>query len=162
MGFWTEIKYALNSTLGTDKFQPLDKLLYNGKSLVASENLYMILFESEEYEENTNIILPKKIKTKSSGSFRVNTKIAGPYPGRRTYFRIYINGILLKEEYQTGSDYEEVTYDVIYLAGDEISFGVEVEKTYASEVYTYKGKIGDVYICADVIDTSLIDIELIK
>ena len=44
MGLWTGIKYALNSTLGTDKFKPLNEIIrdeiLNGSGLVSSDNLY--------------------------------------------------------------------------------------------------------------------------
>ena len=36
MSFWAGIQRAINSTLGTDEFQPLDKLIKDGTKLVAS------------------------------------------------------------------------------------------------------------------------------
>lgn len=38
MGFWAGIKYALNSTLGTESFKPLDKIFFDGKRLEISSN----------------------------------------------------------------------------------------------------------------------------
>ena len=38
MGFWAGIKYALNSTLGTENFKPLDKIFFDGKLLEISSN----------------------------------------------------------------------------------------------------------------------------
>ena len=44
MGFWSGIKYALNSTLGTKDFKPLNEIIrdeiLNGSGLVSSDNLY--------------------------------------------------------------------------------------------------------------------------
>ena len=44
MGIWAGIEYALNSTLGTDKFKPLNEIIrdeiLNGSGLVSSDNLY--------------------------------------------------------------------------------------------------------------------------
>lgn len=38
MGFWAGIKYALNSTLGTESFKPLDKIFFDGKRLEISSD----------------------------------------------------------------------------------------------------------------------------
>lgn len=38
MGIWAGIKYALNSTLGTDKFEPLDKILMGEEEYYCNES----------------------------------------------------------------------------------------------------------------------------
>lgn len=49
MGIWKEIKYALNSTLGTNYFMPLNEMV--GRELVASNtDLYFTL--PEKYQES--------------------------------------------------------------------------------------------------------------
>ena len=40
MGLWAGIKYALNSTLGTDDFKPLDKQITDRIGLIPDENIY--------------------------------------------------------------------------------------------------------------------------
>ena len=37
---WAQIKLALNSSLGTKEFKPLDELIKGQKTLIASDNLY--------------------------------------------------------------------------------------------------------------------------
>ena len=40
MGIWAEIKHALNSTLGTKDFKPLDKQITDRIGLIPDENIY--------------------------------------------------------------------------------------------------------------------------
>ena len=42
MGLWAGIKCALNSTLGTDDFKPLDKQITDRIGLMPGENIYTI------------------------------------------------------------------------------------------------------------------------
>lgn len=36
MGIWAEIKYALNSTLGTSNFSPVDEIIKNGNTALTN------------------------------------------------------------------------------------------------------------------------------
>lgn len=40
MSFWSGIKYALNSTLGTEKFQTLDDIVHKQFTIIASDDIY--------------------------------------------------------------------------------------------------------------------------
>lgn len=40
MSFWSGIKHALNSTLGTDKIQPLDEIMHKQWTIIASDDIY--------------------------------------------------------------------------------------------------------------------------
>ena len=43
MGIWAGIKHSLNSTLGTNEFQPLDKLLrYGSKQFTEGNDIYKV------------------------------------------------------------------------------------------------------------------------
>lgn len=70
MGFWSGIKYALNSTLGTSDFESLDKIIKGQKSLVASDNLYCVV--STEYIYTAKGVNKEKtlFKLKADGSFK--------------------------------------------------------------------------------------------
>jgi hypothetical protein len=55
MDIWAGIKHALNSTLGTEDFKPLDKLLKHyleeHKSLAPSDSIYKVIQSGERYKE---------------------------------------------------------------------------------------------------------------
>lgn len=40
MSFWSGIKHALNSTLGTEQFQPLDEIVTKQWTIIASDDVY--------------------------------------------------------------------------------------------------------------------------
>lgn len=46
MGLWAGIKHALNSTLGTEDFMPLDKLIKGQRTLAASDDIIAVIFSS--------------------------------------------------------------------------------------------------------------------
>ena len=79
MGLWAGIKYALNSTLGTDDFKPLDKQITDRIGLIPDENIYTSKYLapnttgsdlSVRYSENTN----PTVRELSSMSLYVNTQ----------------------------------------------------------------------------------------
>ena len=78
MGLWAGIKYALNSTLGTDDFKPLDKQITDRIGLIPDENIYT----SKYLAPNTNgsdLVLStsgsvSNIRELSSMSLCVNTQ----------------------------------------------------------------------------------------
>ena len=57
MGIWAEIKYALNSTLGTDDFKPLDKLIRDSYYVYASDDLLKTLYDETFDGSNTDVPL---------------------------------------------------------------------------------------------------------
>ena len=79
MGIWAEIKYALNSTLGTDKFKPLNEIIrdeiLNGSGLVSSDNLYYpsIIEENIDFFSHTsyNKTLDVKLKFNVLGTVKL-------------------------------------------------------------------------------------------
>ena len=76
MGIWAEIKYALNSTVGTDLFRPLDKIINGTKVLQPSdENLYDLYTLSND--EMTSAVPQKHInsfRTYLSGTVKLILK----------------------------------------------------------------------------------------
>ena len=53
MSVWKEVKYALNSTLGTDDFKSLDNVVNQSKSLCASNDLYYIFISQKEQDKKS-------------------------------------------------------------------------------------------------------------
>lgn len=91
MGLWSEIKHALNSTIGTDDFKPLDKIIQGNKAIVASDNLYWIISNTGAYtEDNTKFTEFAKIRINISGSIKLRVKSGAYY--REGYVEIRING----------------------------------------------------------------------
>ena len=79
MGLWAGIKYALNSTLGTDDFKPLDKQITDRIGLIPDENIYTSKYlapnttdSNLELSRNENI--KPNIRELSSMSLCVNTQ----------------------------------------------------------------------------------------
>ena len=54
MGIWAGIKHALNSTLGTSDFKPLDKLIIEQEKMVASDELYESLVDGRVIQLGTS------------------------------------------------------------------------------------------------------------
>lgn len=77
MGFWSGIKYALNSTLGTNEFKPLNEyikdLIIGQKRLTASDAVLAVILNKEiipNVSETTRITLGTFTPT-VSGNIRV-------------------------------------------------------------------------------------------
>lgn len=74
MSFWAGIKYALNSTLGTDKFKPLDEIILGTKSLLASDNLYSLInrsYSTQASQTEATLDIPLTILFNWSGSANI-------------------------------------------------------------------------------------------
>lgn len=52
MSIWGEIKHALNSTLGTADFKPLNEIVMQTKDLAASDYLYKVINNNEVKKEH--------------------------------------------------------------------------------------------------------------
>lgn len=79
MGLWAGIKYALNSTLGTDDFKPLDKQITDRIGLIPDENIYTSKYLAPNTTDS-NLVLSSSsvsnpnIRELSSMSLCVNTQ----------------------------------------------------------------------------------------
>lgn len=97
---WAEIKRAINSTVGTDEFQPLDKMIMGNWNLVESNNTY--LFETPLYSSSAGThTLSTTFKMKANGTARI--RLLAAYSANITCaFEIYKNGQLYKSNSLTG------------------------------------------------------------
>lgn len=146
MGIWAEIKHALNSTIGTSDFAPLNELYIKGKTLVASNNHYMDIYLPQEYAP---FDVPRKIKMKNSGSILIRAN-AFSYD-RQGGLQILINDTIVKTIYGVNSTKPVIDGTINFDAGDEISF----KYIYGKSGATY---LSDLKIYADVIDTSMLEV----
>ena len=99
MSFWKEIKYALNSSLGTPSFKPLDIIVKesekNGKRLIApsnpQDNIYYYCWNGNRVSNEEEKFFEKQFKMKASGGCKICAAGYGT-------FNIYKNGNLYKSE----------------------------------------------------------------
>ena len=133
MGLWAGIKYALNSTLGTADFKPLDKLLNDliveQTRMVASDDLYCSLENATvtgAMGVTTTLVHPQKLKMTRNGTVRFKGTLTRQNTNStRGYFRIYKNGEQVYEWYrdwETGDYAETFSVDVSFAQNDVLSF----------------------------------------
>lgn len=134
MGIWAGIKHALNSTLGTNDFQPLDQQIRNNKILMASNELYATLpteFSKSGYGYHVSESDPEKelyrtsIKMNNDGSFKIgidrlfiNTSNAA-----RLVFNILKNNEIIQDYSKANMGESTFTSNAInFNRGDVINF----------------------------------------
>ena len=129
MSVWTEIKKALNSSLGTSKFEPLDKKLSKSaeKQILSysdsPEDLYAVLATDLPTPNTDTEIFFEKITMKNGGSFAIKKSDSGDV-------NIYING---QFDYKITSS---ATYHrVDFSAGDEITLSYKRARVDLVEIY---------------------------
>ena len=89
---WSEIKYAVNSTVGTSKFKPLDQFI---ESLISINPTSEVIFE-QEYKANVQTVIFEETMN-FGGSIRVfNERLL---PNATLSTKLYIND----SEVTTGS-----------------------------------------------------------
>lgn len=67
MSIWAEIKKALNSTVGTTKFKPLNELYLDSRYMYASDNTFLTYAGALGYHYNTNKFI---VKVNIPGAYR--------------------------------------------------------------------------------------------
>lgn len=149
MSIWAGIKYALNSTVGTKNFKPLDKLLKDVDGLVASDNLYQIVSQNENLRITDGVFeMPKKIKVNANGSIKVKLEFDGLssiYSDLTMRVDLYVNGEDKGShdvEIEKGSTAND-SWVISINKGDEISFKF-VFPPYNSSCY-----FQNAFVCAD-------------
>lgn len=106
MSIWKEIKYAINSTLGTSDFQPLDTLLRSTKTLSATSDTTNVIFRFEQkYDYSATAeydVVEMKMLTPGNIRVRQGTTTSGKYTA---HFNVYINGAKTRERIASTSVY---------------------------------------------------------
>ena len=130
----------------------LKKIIDGKKSLVATDNEYLLLYTSgdrDTYPSGTETAMAKKIKMVNAGSVRVKVSLRRYSTDSYTHLLVYVNGVK-KGGVSSGysdNEYHEKTIDVTFNAGDVISFGV------TSRYFQ------NLQLCANITDNGLYSIE---
>lgn len=111
---WVEVKHALNSTVGTDNFESLDKIFKGHWRLTPSEYAYLttpiVLTESGSGARNYDV--DKKIKFNANGRIVFGIRIRVSFTGsqnRTVTAEIYEDGTLINSTERTYSTSGEHT-----------------------------------------------------
>lgn len=151
---WAKIKKAINSTLGTSEFKPLDEIIKGQKSLLVSDNLYYsfptLTFENVTSGEN-NRVVKDVMKFKCPGSCRIEI---GSFSLDATSTSqvnaiVYINGINRCSLW--GST---LSTELTFNEGDILSIGLS--QIINGEKYT--ATVNNMKIYADIVDNSAIEL----
>ena len=94
MGIWIGIKRALNSTLGTTKFKPLDKILKDSMYLVASDTVLYNIGRANGLRGQEKTFFEKTINV--NGTIRFVATDSSSLSSSYDYVRIYKNNTLVK------------------------------------------------------------------
>lgn len=156
MGFWVGIKHALNSTVGTKDFLPLDKFLkqtlLDSKRLVPSDVLYHDLnFESTLIANSSKPTVSKDLFVMNmSGTFDLKIKHRShTYRGTVT-ININDNAVASFTSEIPGAtiDYLEELVQITAKKGDVVSITVQKSSSYSGGA-TY---VENVVVYAEVVD----------
>lgn len=164
MGFWSGIKYALNSTLGTNGFQSLDKMILGAKGLVESDNLYLNTEINESFKitlnsyQNTTLKTANTIRANWAGSIKIEFKAnTNQISNGRTTVIATKNGTQI---YSASATFDTTTHSLIIpvTQGDEIKLGFYLSLGNVASAQNFYVSIYDVKIFADLIDVSGVSI----
>lgn len=156
MGMWSGIKYALNSTLGTNKFAPLDKLLTRRTVLAGNDILWETTMGSKSVSVPQNYSKGESVfgeiislyNDNLVGTINIQTKVKvvrSAYSGGTLgdavigKVHLYKNNELIasssEKNVSTGENRQEVSasFDISFMgvsinAGDELKIAFEIKK----------------------------------
>lgn len=145
---WAKIKKAINSTLGTDEFKPLDKLILGEKRFVAHSDIILHSFITNSVEIGT--YKSEKFVSKLDGTLLLKIQLSGG-SGAHYGYEIYENDVLLYEENWINLTNLH-TYYLKVAAGNK--YHIEIDENYSGTV-----KITTLELCGMVMDTNYFTIE---
>lgn len=130
MGIWAGIKHALNSTLGTDDFIPLDKMISNQMRMVESDEVYSYLesftIEQKGYAEEEKFVnYPAKIKMTRYGKAYLKATIDRNTVDANIKFRIFKNNELIytfEKRWDSSGNTFEISQKIDFVPNDVFSF----------------------------------------
>lgn len=143
MSIWKEIKYAINSTLGTSDFQPLDTLLRSTKTLSATKDTTNVIFAFQHKYDYSATAEYDVVEMKMLTPGNVHVEQVGLTGGAHynALFNVYINGTKINDK--VGNAY------IYFKKGDIVKI--------TSVANTSRQSFGvDIEIYADINDTSSI------
>lgn len=156
MGFWSGIKHALNSTLGTEDFKPLDRLMYEGKALQPSDELYYLLKDYVRLNKGETLKLPFSLAFKTFGSINVSCQGTGS-AASYGHFAIYKNGENIANIlFGTGVSFNETKQTTISISPNDV---LTFECINSSSALVANITFNNMQINAKVVDTSAISLK---
>ena len=99
---WAEIKNAVNSTVGTNNFKPLNEIIRGNWNLIESDKVY--ISEVPEYTSSSGTYnISNSFRFKAPGTAEI--RLIASYAANTTYdFEIYKNGAIYKTISESGND----------------------------------------------------------
>lgn len=147
---WAKIKKAINSTLGTKDFKPLDKLILGEKRFVAQSDIVLHSFISGE-TKLTDYFISDKFVSKLNGTLLL--KIGGSGGGSTSYtYRIYENGVEIYKSGYVDMNNKLKTHYLNVVAGNK--YHIHVTENYSGTTY-----LTTLQLCGMVMDTNYFEIE---
>ena len=142
MGIWKEIKYALNSTLGTKDFKPLDELIIQQTKMVVSDEVYETFenfrFEVEK-EGSLTLTYPQKLVMTRYGELKLTGILYRGIAGYVTAeFSVVKNGEVIfsfKKNRNSGDREEAFSTIIPFEPNDTIVISVYGHNTSTSTEY---------------------------
>lgn len=168
---WAEVKYALNSTLGTDEFMPLNKVIINTKVIEPDSNTelwtpdlkYSELSGMQSTEKEIakfRMFLKGKIYIKVSTTL-YKTATSTPYT---TVLKWYVNGTLKSQETihsftrsQTATGQVYDTTSARLTVNDDDIISVKFLTTDAEVYRTCRCVFDNIVVLGKVVDTVAFD-----
>lgn len=168
MGFWAGIKYALNSTLGTSGFKPLNTMIDEAKtailseidgqrSLAASDSVIRVLFSGDKHIGNSDTLYGSFVP-KKSGSVRVSVTVYTKNSSPDRTVTVFVK--------QGANTIGSVTFNAPGVSNTitfySATLDVPVSANASYEVYASRNNSGTyittVALCASIVDTSLVEV----
>ena len=121
-------KFAINSTLGTEDFKPLNEIIMQTKDLAASNTLYKIVFPTSHRQSlsrnQDNVLF--KFKANRNGSIRLFMSFYNGLSSRDITIKAFLNTTMTSSQH----------YDVPADLETECIFDVNISK---GNIYTITG-----------------------
>ena len=140
MSIWKEIKYALNKSLGTKDFKPLDELIIQQTKMVVSDEVYES-FKKFEFKvpagEGITMNYPVVLSMTRYGEMKLKGSIYRNIMYGRIIFRVYHNEQEIYSTKQNSGDGDElIPFSVVvgFKPNDKIRL-----ELYGKNTATYSG-----------------------
>ena len=157
MGFWTGIKHALNSTLGTSYFRPLNDIV--DRELLSSGNYYRTIsnIRVELGEKGETVACPYSIKMFCNGTISINANLDSNRSDGAHTLRcdvLHLNGTTT--DYSTETVHGEDNYymrlnNIVVKKGDILTFSITENSTFGNDITSME-------IYADEVQSSLFEV----
>jgi hypothetical protein len=163
MGFWSGIKHALNSTLGTANFQPLDEIIKSQRTYGASDTVLAVLGSEIGLGLTTSLVKVPNIKFVSTATGSIRIKTALDFMMNKSG-----NGEADVYIYKNGTLFKTISYNIPSIGAAQqlfaqiMSLDIPIEK--GSE-YTFYVKIPQratvtlqsIQLCGQIVDLSMLE-----